>query len=372
MIIYLNGYFRNWDYADKHTSRLRNKEVVAYRLQVLKFWNDFGLEAAMQYASDLNSRHGCSRATLYRWKKSLVDSGKTDRMGRCRLSAIDPKSTRPKRCRLPRDYAELYGPIKQLLEEHGMLGKNKIHRMLLNMVKSGKLILKRIKQIPSVSTIGRLVSSMRSLGRLPNRQRLTLNGVTGKLHVVRKKKRQKLRRDGYKPQKPGDLVQMDGVITYAFGRRVYILNAIDYVTSKAISVILPSSKSCYTAEVLSRIDDLFGFEVKHIQTDNGSEFMDRFEDMMDKLGKTHFYNYVKKPMWNGKVERFNRTLQEEWLSDSNNLLLIAGDKEKANEELEKYVAWYNNERPHQSIKYMTPNEYVLYLSVRGDAKKSQM
>ena len=372
MIIYLNGYFRNWDYVDKHTSRLRNRDVVEYRIKVLRFWDKHGLEAALEYARDLNPHGKCSRASMYRWRKDLVESGKRDRMGRCKLSAIDPKSTRPNHCRLPMDCEELFQPIKQLLTKHEGLGKNKIHRMMINMMKKGELILKKLKQLPSVSTIGRIIKIMRELGRLPSKQKVSVNGLTGKLHVVVRKKKKKLRRDGYKPKKPGDLVQMDGVITYCYGRRVYILNAIDYVSERAVSVILPSSKSCHTAEVLKIIDKLFGFKVKRVQTDNGSEFMDKFAEMMDKLGKTHFYNYVKKPMWNGKVERFNRTMQEEWLADSDVQVLIANDRNEANLELQKYINWYNDERPHQSINYMTPSEYVLYFNTRGDLKKSQM
>lgn len=372
MIIYLNGYFRNWDYVDKHTSRLRNKDVVEYRIKVLRFWDKHGLDAALEYARDLNPNGRCSRASMYRWKRNLAESGKRDRMGRCKLSAIDPKSTRPIRCRLPRNYDELYKPIKQLLNDHGTLGKNKIHRMLINMVKRGKLVLRKLKHIPSASTIGRIIKVMRELGRLPGKQKISVNGLTGKLHVIVKKKRKKLRRDGYKPKEPGDLVQMDGVIAYCFGRRVYILNAIDYVSERAISIILSSNKSCYAAEVLKIIDKLFGFKIKNIQTDNGSEFMDKFAEMMDKQGKTHFYNYVKKPMWNGKVERFNRTMQEEWLNNPDTQVLIANDRDEANKELQKYIDWYNDERPHQSINYMTPNEYVVYFNTRGDLKKSQM
>lgn len=372
MIIYPSEYFRNWYYINKHTSRLRNRDVVEYRIKVLKFWDSYGIKAALEYARDLSPRHKCSRATLYRWRKALLDSGKQDKMGRCKLSAIDPKSTRPKQCRLPKDYYELYEPIRQLLNTHGTLGKNKIHRMLKNMVDSGRLILNELKQIPSASTIGRIIKAMRQLGRLPNRQKIALNGANGKLYVAVRKRRKKLRRDGYKPKQPGDLVQMDGVITYCYGKRIYILNAIDYVSAKAISIILPSNKSCQTAKVLKYIDDLFGFKIKNIQTDNGSEFMGSFTDEMQKLGKTHFYNYVKKPMWNGKVERFNRTLQEEWLADPDIQVLLSDDKNEANKELQKYLYWYNNERPHQSINYMTPNEYVVYFNVIGDLKKSQM
>ena len=213
---------------------------------------------------------------------------------------------------------------------------------------------------------------MRVLGRIPSKQKLSFNARTGKLYVAVKKKKRKLRRDGYKPKKPGDLVQMDGVITYCYGKRAYILNAIDYVSGKAISIILPSNKSCHTAEVLKIIDKMFGFKVKRIQTDNGSEFMKKFADMMDELKKVHFYNYVKKPMWNGKVERFNRTLQEEWLANPDIQLLVADNRDEANNKLQEYINWYNNERPHQAINYMTPNEYVVYCNTKGDLKKSQM
>ena len=372
MIIYPSEYFRNWYYVNKHTSQLRNRDVVEYRIKVLEFWNKHGLEVALEYARDLNPHHKCSRATLYRWRRALIESGKLDKFGRCKLSSIDPKSTRPRHYRLPKNYDELYEPIEQLLNKHSTLGKNKIYHILKNMVKNGKLILNKLTQIPSASTIGRIIKAMRELGRLPNRQKLALSGVNGKLYVVVKNRKKKLRRNGYRPKKPGDLVQMDGIITYCYGRRVYILNAIDYVSAKAISIILPSSKSYQTAKVLEQIDELFGFEVKNIQTDNGSEFMGSFADMMEKLSKTHFYNYVKRPMWNGKVERFNRTLQEEWLADPDVQVLLSDDRNEANKELQEYLDWYNNERPHQSIDYMTPNEYVIYFNTRGDLKKSQM
>ena len=88
MIIYPSEYFRNWYYVGKHTSKLRNRAVVEYRINVLEFWNKHGLDAALEYARDLNPHHKCSRATLYRWRKALTESGKQDKAGRCRLSAM--------------------------------------------------------------------------------------------------------------------------------------------------------------------------------------------------------------------------------------------------------------------------------------------
>ena len=35
MIIYPSEYFRNWYYVGKHTSKLRNRAAVEYRINVL-------------------------------------------------------------------------------------------------------------------------------------------------------------------------------------------------------------------------------------------------------------------------------------------------------------------------------------------------
>ena len=65
-------------------------------------------------------------------------------------------------------------------------------------------------------------------------------------------------------------------------------------------------------------------------------------------------------------------MQEEWLSDPDIQILISSNITEASEELQKYINWYNNERPHQTINYMTPSEFVVYFNTEGDIKKSQM
>jgi len=343
---------------------------VERRLKILEFWKAHGLQAALDYAKDITPNGRASRSTLYRWRAVFEASGKRDRMGRLSLSALEPKSCKPLHCRKGRDYKELYEPIRLILDKYAFLGKNKIHMILKRMVRQGKLILKVLKEIPSVSTIGRIISKLRKLGRLPSNQRISLNGKTGNLHILKRKKVRKKRRNGFIPKKPGELVQMDGIILYSYGKRVYILNAIDYVSGKAASVILPSNKSLYCANFLEQLDKQMGFKVERILTDNGSEFLSYFHSKMERLGKEHFFNYVKKPIFNGKVERYNRTMQEELLNDPDMLELIAFDRKKAHERLQEYVDWYNSERPHQSLNYLSPNEYLLYLN-EGDLK-SQM
>ena len=61
---------------------------------------------------------------------------------------------------------------------------------------------------------------------------------------------------------------------------------------------------------------------------------------------THFYNYPKHPQSNGHLERFNRTIQEqfaEWHMDE------LDEPEVFNQPLMDYLIWYNTEKPHRSI-----------------------
>ncbi len=54
---------------------------------------------------------------------------------------------------------------------------------------------------------------------------------------------------------------------------------------------------------------------------------------------------------NAHIEQFWRTTKYEWLFINN----VKTIREVKNE-LPKLLAWYNNERSHQSINYLTPKE----------------
>jgi putative transposase len=54
---------------------------------------------------------------------------------------------------------------------------------------------------------------------------------------------------------------------------------------------------------------------------------------------------------NAYIERFWRSLKYEWLK-----LKFIPIVEKLKMELENFVKWYNNERPHQALNYLTPDE----------------
>ena len=179
----------------------------------------------------------------------------------------------------------------------------------------------------------------------------------------------KLRRNAlpYKIKQPGDLVQIDGIEGYHLGHHYYVINAIDYVSGKATSAVLANKSSLSTANFLRELDTRLGFRVKAIQTDNGSEYAAKFHQAAERLGIKHCFNYVKKPIYNGKVERFNRTIQEAIFRDEDFLVNLVEDKQEANRTIESYLDFYNNERPHMSLRFMTPAEFLLQYTQRNSA-----
>jgi len=92
------------------------------------------------------------------------------------------------------------------------------------------------------------------------------------------------------------------------------------------------------------------------QTDNGSEFLGMFEEHLTKKGIKHYFIYPRCPRINGVIERFNRTLQEEFVDP--NLNLIHNQKEFSRR-LADYLIFYNTKRVHQSLNYETPMDYII-------------
>jgi len=73
-----------------------------------------------------------------------------------------------------------------------------------------------------------------------------------------------------------------------------------------------------------------------------------------KLGIQRHFPRVKTPKDNHEIERFNQTLECEWLCNSNLCL----DPEEFNARLTEWLIEYNFNRPHQSLGYLAPIEYI--------------
>lgn len=67
--------------------------------------------------------------------------------------------------------------------------------------------------------------------------------------------------------------------------------------------------------------------------------------------------YPRCPRINGCVERYNRTIQEEFIDQNLDSLLV--DKIDFNHKLADYLIWYNSRRVHKSLNLKSPLQNLI-------------
>lgn len=92
-----------------------------------------------------------------------------------------------------------------------------------------------------------------------------------------------------------------------------------------------------------------------IITDNGSQFIAvEFKKFIKSAEFTHVKTSVNHPQANGKIERFHRTISEECLRIKSPVTF-----EEYQIFIEDYVNFYNTQRLHAALCYLTPEDYLL-------------
>lgn len=301
---------------------MRNEEEVRRRVRILGFWQEHGEKAAKDAFS-------VSRRTLFRWQKALGDS-------RGKLPSLDPKSTAPRHVR-KRIYDPIYlERVITLRKQHRRLGKKKL-AVLLKV---------------SESYAGRTLTDLKKRGLLPAYQRITIT-PSGRLRVNRLKKRKKLRRP--KHAKKG--IEIDTVVRFSLEVKRYIYTAIDLERRFAFAGAYESHSSKSAADFLGKLKEVAPFRIDALQTDNGSEFAKYFADACTTLNITQYHTYPRSPKMNAHIERFNRTISEDFIAER--LHLLATDIGRFNEQLIDWLLWYNTERPHESLHNLSPLQYIV-------------
>lgn len=137
--------------------------------------------------------------------------------------------------------------------------------------------------------------------------------------------------------------------------KTYILTAIHVEERFAFALAYRSHSSRAATDFLKKLIQVSPIPVTHLQTDNGSEFAKEFAEACIALNITHFHTYVRSPKMNAHIERFNRTLSEEFLVYQRTLM--RDSLSDFNQQLIDYLLWYNTKRPHSSLGYLSPLRY---------------
>jgi transposase InsO family protein len=155
---------------------------------------------------------------------------------------------------------------------------------------------------------------------------------------------------------PDERWQVDIMYVKIRQRFFYLIIFIDeysrYITHHALMTSMDSNSVSLEAQRAIenlRRDSLASPE---IQSDNGSAFISLdFKIVLHSNGLTQKRIHPHTPEQNGIVERANKTMREE-LSP-----LIITDYRNAQDEISRTIRWYNNERMHSSLNYLTPRDY---------------
>lgn len=136
----------------------------------------------------------------------------------------------------------------------------------------------------------------------------------------------------------------------------YLHHAVDDHSRLVYSEILGDERKGTAAGFWVRARAFFraaGFEVREVMTDNGPCYRSGAFNAALGEGVKHRYTRPYRPQTNGKVERFNRTLAQEWA--------YAATYDSDEARAASYGAWlhhYNHHRPHTGIGGQTPSDRV--------------
>jgi transposase InsO family protein len=310
------------------------------RLNVLRFWERHGLLATQE-------AFGVSRRTLFAWRAQL-------RRGQGKPHTLAPRSTRPHRLRRRSWPLPLMEEIRRLRGEHPNLGKEKLHPFLR------AFCLRKRLPIPSVRTIGRLIADA------PDKMRHTRLRVS-RFPQGRVKRSTRARKPkGYRPEAPGDCIAWDSIERRLNGIKRHLITCTDLASrfGFALGVKHLSSHQALLAWRLHQ--SLFPAPVRRVLSDNGQEFAKHFHSALMARQIVHWHTFPRTPKMNAHCERFNRTVQEEFLDVHEQLLFY--DLPQFNDRLLNWLAWFNAERPHHGLGLRTPLD-ILAAHIGAECRK---
>ena len=287
-------------------------------------------------AEDAAKVVGVPVRTLYEWKRKPI-----------------PESTRPHNFRTrenQKEYDDLKELVLKLREKQNSWGGNKIHAFFKHF---GNLTTSR-------SMVGRIISELIREKKIKSNYSETF----AKKHTTNTKKAPRVYATPLSNEltsnAPGDIVQINTMYVHKGPNRfLYQINATCIYSKLSFSHVFEALTAKNAAYLLEKVLRRAPFEVRAVQTDQGTEFMAEFEQACKEKGITFYINEPHSPTQNAVVERFNKTVRDDFLSIDN---LLLDDLKALNRHLDKFIAFFNTKRPHEGIDNLTPMMYFQQLA----------
>jgi len=282
----------------------------------------------------LTCRHfGISRQTFYRWQKRYEPLD---------LTTLEERSHCPHHRRQPTWSFPLERKVLKLRLQFPRWGKDKL-----------AVLLRPQAGTVSTSMVGRILTRLKQRGQLVEAPRPAVPGSRRALrlrpYAVRKPKQ-------YAVSRPGDLVEVDTLdVRPVPGVAFKQFTARDVVSRWDVIQAHRRATAQSATEFLETLLHRMPFPIRALQVDGGSEFAAEFEQACQQRGLHLFVLPPRSPKLNGAVERANRTHTEEFYQ----VTPCSLEMKKLNRELRQWEKIYNTVRPHQSLGYLTPRQFLL-------------
>lgn len=317
---------KKWDLL-RCVGRDNVSEKAQLKLEWIIFYNTVGEKNATATADHF----GITRKTLHKW---------LERFDERRLETLEEDSRTPHKTR-ERDITSLQRiRIIKLRKKHLRWGKMKLQ----------KRYFKKYAEDISSWKIQKVIEEE--------------NLYFDKTQITKQQKRRKQAQKQQKKRitafvkenKINHLWHVDTVlVTMPQGGYRYLLTAIDDVSKLAYARLYTTHSSKQAADFLKRLHYLTEGEIINLHHDNGTEFEKDFKQACVQLQLPQWYSRVRTPKDNAVLERFNRTIQEEFVDTT---MITPDETTQFNQALADWLEEYNNVRPHQALDYLTPLEYI--------------
>jgi transposase InsO family protein len=136
--------------------------------------------------------------------------------------------------------------------------------------------------------------------------------------------------------------------------RVYVVSVVDDHSRLAYSELHSNETGQTVTATLRRAQAWMREQgcrpVEAVMTDNHKAYTsNEFQALLGELGARHIPTPAYTPRWNGKLERFNRTLTDEWARSR-----IWPNSNQRDRALQSFIRYYNRRRPHTSLADRPP------------------
>ncbi|MFZ3385564.1 MAG: integrase core domain-containing protein, partial [Candidatus Hydromicrobium sp.] len=306
-------------------SRYGKRYGIEFKLRCVKLRLEEGIPISL-----LSKEAGASKDVIRRWAKAYQERGEAGLR-----NGVAPAGSQRK----------LPGPVREKIVE-----------------------IKKREPLFGVKRISHLLRRVFFLSASPETVRRTLRAES--LIVPSKKKHPHniTRPRFFERSTPNQLWQSD-IFTFRLGGRyAYLIGFIDDYSRYGVGLELYRSQTAdQVLEVYRRAVGEYGVP-KEVLTDQGRQYTNwrgttRFERELGKDRVRHIKSQAHHPMTLGKVERFWKTIYEEFLVRAQ-----FGSFEEARERIQQWVRYYNHKRPHQGIGGLCPADR--YFEIQAELRKT--